>query len=214
VADIFREIEEDLRAERMQQLWKRYGNWVIALAALLVIATGVYSWWRDHQVKVHAAEGERYAAALQLADQGDTASAAAAMAAIAKEAGAGYATLADLSAASLEGERGDIDGALARYDALAANQSAEKSFRDLATLLGAYYRVDREPLAKLNERLQPLTSDDNPWRYSARELIGLAQLKAGDQAAARTSFQKLADDATAPSGVRARAAEILASLNS
>src|SRR6185312_14041099 len=79
LADIFREIEEDLRAERMQQLWKRYGSWVIALAALIVIGAGVFSWWRDHQTKVRAAEGERYAAALQLADQGDAASAAAAM---------------------------------------------------------------------------------------------------------------------------------------
>jgi hypothetical protein len=213
LADIFREIEEDLRAERMQQLWKRYGSWVIALAALIVIGAGVYSWWRDHQTKVRAAEGERYAAALQLADQGDTAAAAAAMAAIAKDAGAGYATLADLTAAGLEGERGDIDGALARYDALAANSSVDKSFRDLATLLAAYYRVDREPLDSLRQRLQPLTADDNVWRYSARELVALAELKAGDQAAARTSFQKLADDALAPAGLRARAAEMLASFN-
>ena len=197
----------------MQQLWKRYGSWVIALAALLVIGAGVYSWWRDHESKLRAAEGERYAAALQLADQGDTASAAAAMAAIAKDAGGGYATLADLTAAGLEGERGDIDGALARYDLLAANASADKSFRDLATLLGAFYRVDREPLDRLRQRLQPLAADDNVWRYSARELIGLAELKTGDQTAARTSFQKLADDPSAPAGVRARAAEMLASLN-
>ena len=198
----------------MQQLWKRYGNWVIALAAFIVIGAGAYSWWRDHETKLRAAEGERYAAALSLADQGDLASAAAGMAAIAKDAGAGYATLADLEAASLEGEHGDVDGALARYDALAANSSADKSFRDLATLLGAYYRVDRESLDSMRQRLQPLTAEDNPWRYSARELIGLAELKAGDQAAARTSFQRLADDATAPPGLRARAAEMLASLNS
>ena len=197
----------------MQQLWKRYGNWVIALAVLVVVAAGAFSWWRDHETKLRAAEGERYAAALQLADQGDTASAAAAMAAIAKDAGAGYATLADLTAAGLEGERGDIDGALARYDSLAANGSADKSFRDLAVLLGAYYRVDREPLDQFRQRLAPLTADDNVWRYAARELVALAELKAGDQAAARGDFQKLADDATAPAGVRARAAEMLASLN-
>lgn len=197
----------------MQQLWKRYGNWLIALAALIVIGAGGFSWWRDHEAKLRAAEGERYAAALQLADQGDIASAAAGMAAIAKDAGAGYATLAELQAASLEAEHGDIDGALARYDALAANGKADKSFRDIATLLGAYYRVDRDSLDQMRQRLEPLATDDNPWRYSARELIALSELKAGDQAAARTSFQKLADDATAPSGVRARAAELLASLN-
>jgi hypothetical protein len=159
VADIVREIEEDLRAERMQVLWKRYGTLVIAAAALIVAAAGGYSWWREHQAGIHAVEGERYAAALSLADQGDKASAAAAMAAIAKDSGAGYATLADLSAAALEADRGDVEGALARYDALAANGSADKNFRDLATLLAAYYRVDREAPDAFGRRLQPLTAE-------------------------------------------------------
>jgi hypothetical protein len=213
VADIFREIEEDLRAERMQLLWKRYGAVVIALAVLIVAAAGGYSWWRDHEAGIHAAEGERYAAALALADQGDKASAAAAMVAIAKDAGAGYATLSELSAAALEGDRGDVDGAIARYDALSKNESVDKNFRDLAVLLGAYYRVDRDAPDAFARLMTPLTAEDNPWRYSARELIGLSQLKAGDEAGARTSFQHLSDDATAPAAVRARAAELLASLN-
>jgi hypothetical protein len=197
----------------MQLLWKRYGTLVIGLAALIILAVAGYKWWDDRQAGVRAVEGERYAAALSLADQGDKASAAAAMAAIAKDAGAGYATLADLSAAALEADRDDIDGALARYDALAKNDSADKNFRDLATLLGAYYRVDREPPDSLSARLAPLTADGNPWRYSARELIALSQIKAGDQAGARTSLQRLADDPAAPAGLRARAAELLASLN-
>ena len=35
MTDIFHEIEEDLRRERLRKLWDRFGNYLIALALLL-----------------------------------------------------------------------------------------------------------------------------------------------------------------------------------
>jgi len=43
---LFREIEEDLQRDRMAQLWKRYGSWVIALAVVIVIAGAAREGWR------------------------------------------------------------------------------------------------------------------------------------------------------------------------
>ena len=60
--------------------------------------------------------------------------------------------------------------------------------------------------------MQPLTADSSPWRFTALELTGLLAHRANDDTKAKTIFAKLADDREAPQGVRARAAEILASL--
>jgi hypothetical protein len=56
--------------------------------------------------------------------------------------------------------------------------------------------------------------EDGPWRHSARELAGLIALKAGDTPKARDLFKKIADDLGAPQGMRARAAQLLAVLDS
>ena len=62
------------------------------------------------------------------------------------------------------------------------------------------------------ERLQPLTASGNPWRASALDLTAAAKLKAGDRGGALAIYKELADDLSAPQGLRARAAEMAAAL--
>jgi len=57
-----------------------------------------------------------------------------------------------------------------------------------------------------------LINGTSPWRYSAKELSALLAQKSGNKDKARKLFQEIADDATAPSGIRARAAELTAIL--
>ncbi len=214
MTDIFKEIEEDLRAERLQNFWKRYSLAFALVALAIVLGSAGYVGWRDHQQGVRAAEGNKFSAALSLADKGDADAALAALSGVASTSSGGYAVLARLDAASLEAGSGKIDDALKSYDAIAADTKLETVFRDLATLSAGYLRVDRETPEALKSRLQGLTEPTNPWRYSALELLALADLKAGHTAEAKASFTKLADDATAPQNIRARAAELLAALGS
>ena len=42
MSDIFREVEEDVRRERFQKLWKAYGSY--AIAALVLLFAGIGGW--------------------------------------------------------------------------------------------------------------------------------------------------------------------------
>lgn len=212
MADIFREVDEDLRAENARKMWQKYGPYLVGLAALIVLASGAWAYWQQHQAERQAAFATRYAEAVQRAEAGDVDGAATVLTALAQDAGSGYATLARLYQAGLLAKKGDVDGALRLYDLVAGDNDAERLFRDLAILLAASHRVDREDQAALQQRLEPLLQESNPWRASARELAAVAALKAGKRDEAREAFARVADDATAPAGVRARAAEALAAL--
>jgi len=206
---LFREVEEDMRRDRYALLWKKYGTLVMVAAVVIVGATAGAVWWRDHQRGIREKDGDRYAAAALLAQGGKTDEALQAFTALAQDGTSGYRTLARLQEAALLAKKGDVKGAVAVYDALAADSATEKSFRDLATLLGAMASLDSGDPAALTQRLQPLTAEDNPWRYSALELTALLAERAGNTKAARDIYTRLADDAEAPGGIRVRARQML-----
>ncbi len=212
MSDIFREIDEELRRDNLQQLWAHYGRYVIGLAVAAVIVTAGVVGWRQYQLHQREAEGLRYAAALDLARQGKNAEAADAFAVLAKSAGGGRASLARLAEAVAKSQAGDADGAAAIYDQIAADGGADSIFRDVATLISARYALDKgDPKAAMT-RLAPLTAATSPWRGLALELTAAAELKAGDTAKARSDFDALAKDESVSQGIRQRAAEMQAAI--
>jgi hypothetical protein len=212
VADIFREVDDDLKRDRLLALWKRYGNYIIGVAVLIVLATAATVFWRDYQKSQREAEGERFMVARDLAEGERTSEAIAAFAALARDAGAGYATLSGLEEAALRAQSGDDAGALVIYERMAGDSSLDAPYRDLAALLLALHSFDSADPQTLATRLAPLRAADNPWRYTAGELSALLAASGGDEAEAREILTALTSDPNAPPGLRARAAEHLAVL--
>ncbi len=210
MADIFREIDEDLRRDRHVELWKRYGNYIIALALAIVLGTAASVFWRDYAVKQREADSAAFAAATGLVQDDRSGDAIAAFAAISQDAGEGYAQLAPFHEAALLAKAGDRDSAVAAYDAIAEGGSIDGLYRDLATLLSLMLRIDDGEPAALEAGLQPLAADDAPWRYSAREFQALLALRTGDSVKASGILSGLADAPGAPPALRARAIELLA----
>jgi hypothetical protein len=213
VTDIFREIDEELRRDNLLKLWQKYGRYLIALAVAVVAITAGVILWRDHQQWQRQEEGRQYADALAIAQEGKEAAAAAAMDELARSAGGGRAVLARLAEAALKAKAGDRAGAIATYDALAHDGSVDKVYRDMATLLGARYRLDGDDMKSVIDMLTPLLTPDNPWRPTALELTALAQLKSGAKGEARGAFETLAKDKDAPPALQQRAAQMVAALS-
>ena len=61
---LFREVEEDLRHKRLEELWKKHGGLVVAGALALVLAVGGGQGWNAWKAKQRAADSLRYASAV------------------------------------------------------------------------------------------------------------------------------------------------------
>lgn len=207
MSDIFREVDEDLRRDRMESAFKRYGGVMLAAALAVVAATGGTVAWRNWQQSQKEQETTALAAALSQAVQGPD-KGVEALAAFAAKADPGMAALAQLNAAALLAREGKTTEAVAVYDKLSGNAGAAAVYRELAALLSVMHQLESGDPAQLQARLQPLTADANPWRFSAREMTAVLAARAGDKDRARTLFQQLADDSQAPAGVRSRAADL------
>lgn len=214
MSDIFREIDEELRRENLRQLWSRFGKYIIGVAVLAVVVTAAVMGWREYLYRQRQADGVRYAAALQLVEQGKNAEASAAFGELAQSSGGGIAALARLEEAAAKVKTGDVKGAVAIYDRLAANSDADPIFRDVATLLSARYGIEKSDPRAIVARLKPLTNAASPWHGLALELSGVAELKAGNTAKARADFELLTKDSAVSHAVRQRATEMLAAISS
>jgi len=94
VSDIFREVDEEVRKDKFQTLWKQYGVYVYIVVGALVVGTAFNVWWRDYQLNRRLEDSARYLAAVALLDQQRTTEAINGLAALAEGAGTGYAVVA------------------------------------------------------------------------------------------------------------------------
>ena len=210
MSDIFQEVDEEVRRERLEQLWKRYGNYIIAVAIVILAGVGAwrgYTYWEERKA---AESGAAYEAASALADEGKHKEAEEAFAKLATGGTTGYRSLARFREAAQLG-LSDAKAAVAAYDALASDASLGRSMQDLATVRAALLLVDTAPYQELRGRIEPLTAPNRPFRHSARELLAFSAWRAGDSAAARQWIDAVLTDPTTPSSIRNRV-DVLAAL--
>jgi hypothetical protein len=209
VVDIFDEVEEELREERMQELLKKYGGLLFAAALLMIGAVAGWKAWGWYEERRDLAAASGYLAAAARTETTARPEAIAAFQAVAAAAPNGYRILARLREAALRADSGDLQGASALWDQIAADSSADPLLRDLASFTWCLQHADKGDPALLEGRLKPLAAPGNAWRSLAQEQLALLDLRQGHTDAAKTQLRKLADDTTAPNGVRNRASALL-----
>ncbi|TPW25917.1 tetratricopeptide repeat protein [Pararhizobium mangrovi] len=197
----FREVREDLRNERFKQLWNRFGIYLIAALVVLILAIGAYVGYRYWSERQSAQSGDAFAAALSVIDDGKTDQALGDLDKLADTGYGDYPALARLRAAGLMAENGKTDDALKAFKAVANDDDVPQAIRDVARVRGGLILVDHGTYGDAADMVQTLTGDDDPFRNSAREILGLSAWKAGDMKQARTWFEKITSDNQAERGV-------------
>ena len=200
MSDIFREVDEDLRRDRLEMIWKRYGAAIVGAVLVIVAGTAGFVAWRNHQHAEAETQTAQLADALRLAGNAAGPAASDPMPAATpkprrmpcppsrRRSGAGPGTLARFFEAGLRAREGDFAAAVKIYDELTQSSKLEPVYRDLATVLSVMHQVQTGDPGQLTARLQPLMADNNPWRHSARELTALLAIRSGDKAASREAF--------------------------
>ena len=211
MSDIFREVDEELREERLKKAWKRFGPFVVVLALVAVAVTGGTVFWRNYQEQQRQTESDRYFTALEALQAGDEAKALSQFAELSSNAD-GYGLLAELQLAALQAGNGDAEAAAETYRSLADDVDAPVPFRDLASLLLARLEIESGDPADLSARLDPLTAAGSPWRFLARELQVALALRQGDLVTARTLASELSSAGEVPNALRQRMTELSAAL--
>ncbi len=190
---IFREVDEELRGDRMRTFWRNFGPYIIGAAVLVVLAVAANEAWRWWQSSNASRSADQFYAALEAAETNYHAAAQQGLEQVIASGSGGYPTLARFRSASLLAQQGDTAGAIAAYDALAASENNQQ-LRELALVFAANLLVDTGDVPAVQQRVGGLVDPNHPMRNAAREAIGLAQYRAGDLNAALATLNEIASD--------------------
>lgn len=210
MSEIFNEIDEEVRRERLKKLWDKYSLLIIIVAVLIVAGVGGWRAYQYFEGKKAAQAGAAFTAAVELAEQKKHAEAEAAFDKIAATAPAGYRNLARLRAAT-EAAAVDPQKGVKLYDAIAADRAVPAQDRDLATLKAGQLLVDSAAYNDMVQRLEPISGPGAIYRHTARELLALSAWRANNVAATRQWIEQINLDPETPASLRNRA-EVLQAL--
>jgi hypothetical protein len=204
--EFIREVDEEYRRDQIAKIWQRYNGVIIGVVVLIVAAVAGWRFWQHTQETRAQAAAARYEDALRLSTEKKGEESQATFEAMVKEnGGTGYDLLARFRLAAELGQQNPENGASA-FDALANDANVKPLWKDLARLRAAWLRIDTADQAKVRQALEPLAAPTNAWRHSARELLGLSGLKAGEMDYAGRWFDQIAADRDTPSSLRQRLA--------
>lgn len=210
MADIFEEVEEGLRQERISVLWKKYGIFAYLAAALLIGGVALNEYLKVRTASTIEQNAARLEAALNEVDARNYEAAAADLTALVAD---GIAP-SPVAAHFLAGVRLDGNG-----DAIAAAEvlegivgEASDPTEKLALIKAAYLKADTLSRTELEAFLAPLAEDQSAFSALASELLAAKALQDGDIEFARREFNFLRFAQNVPPGVATRARQALEAL--
>ncbi|MER9318150.1 tetratricopeptide repeat protein [Mesorhizobium sp. M0659] len=200
-----REVNDEIRREKAQVLWDRFGPAILVLAVLVVLGTAAFVGYRYWDETRANRSGDAFSQALKLANDGKSDEALTALEQLEKDGYGAYPLLARMRAATVKADKGDFAAAVADFDGVAADTAIPQGIRDMARLRAALLLVDHGSFADVSSRVEALTADNNTLRHTAREALGLAAWKEGKTQDALKLFDQIAADDGAPRNARQRA---------
>ncbi len=180
MTDIFHEVDEEVRRDKAAEFWKKYQNFILGAALLIVLAAAGFRYWQYEKEKAEQAAGDQFQAAIASYEAGKLGEANGALAKLLAEAPGGYPVLAEMTEAGAKAASNPA-AAISAFDAIAGDASVDPLFRDAAKLRAAFLRLDQPKEEQAGAAaLTSLAGGDGPYRLTARLALGALAISRGE----------------------------------
>jgi hypothetical protein len=199
MTDILAEVDEAMRRERVEKLWRQHGKTALLLLGMIVLGTAIGSAWRHWNNSVNATQT---AALMEMIDSaefpGNIESGT-------EDFRPGLRGIGLLTAAGAYLKQDKPDEALALYEQ-AASSAAPDDLRHLAIIMSVRLHDDKGTDQDLIAMLSPvIKSKTSPWRYHARMQAADLSARKGDYETANAHLNTVLDANEAPESMMQRA---------
>mgnify|MGYP001362497414 CR=1 FL=1 len=188
MSELFREIQEDIRRERFDKIWRSVGRFAVWGSIALIAATTVYVVWDNYTQRQVEAKTAQLLRGTERLNSSDYKGAIPIFSAMADDNESSYYSLAMLQKAAAQELNGDSEAAKKTYLALVKHQSGkdESKLSEQAKL----------KIAENNAAIE--VSKDSPFYHTLAEQNAWHLLKSGKKSEAAEVFANLVNDKDSP----------------
>ena len=202
------EVTEEVRRDKMFDLYRRYG-WIAVVAVLLLVGVAASNEWQRAQARTDSeALGDALVAALELDSASDR---SAALQKISVVTADGEAIVRLLTAAELVSEDRRQD-ALAVLNSIDENPDVQTIYRQIAEFKALVISAKIHDSEDRRQGFKSLIDSGSVLRLLCEEQLALIEIDAGERDAALMRLQTLLQDSEVTPGMRRRVSQIITAL--
>ena len=206
---LLREVVEDVKNEQLQQLWNKYGLYIIIAVAFVLTATISFESIKNWKERKNQELSNAYSVAMSLQNQGRLDESLDVYNSLAKNDSGIYDDLAKMQIANIYLEQDKKDDALAVLSTMADSSDTIHQMKKIATLKLISYKLDdNTPADEINNLLAKVSVDDEDSDI-AKELRAMLYIRENDLTKAKEEYQKIVSSANAPEALKYRALDMI-----
>ena len=208
MSDILRQVDEDLRKERLTSLWNRFKIYIISITLLLIVTVSVYQYLEISEYNEKVSTIENY----YKASNNGSIDEILGKLEIIKTTNEFSQNLIDLKMADIHLVKGNTDLGLKKLEQIFKSKN-KSILGDLALYKYLMLKIDEVTLDEVNNLIENFNSKENNFNYLFSELVGIKNIIDGQYSEGKIIFESLLNDANVSNEIKIRAEKYINIIN-
>ena len=208
MSDILRQVDEDLRKEKLTGLWNRFKIYIISITLLLIISVSVYQYLEISEYNEKVSTIESY----YKASNNGSIDEMLGKLEIIKTNNEFSQNLIDLKMADILIVKGDIERGSEKLEQIFKNKN-KSILGDLALYKYLMLKIDQVTLNEVNNLIENFNSKENNFNYLFSELVGIKNIIDGQYSEGKIIFESLLNNPSVSNEIKIRAEKYINIIN-
>ena len=191
MANIFNEVDEDIRKERYQNLWSNYGKYIIAFLMLIVIAFSLTQYFQAKNISDNKAILDMYYSAAEGIEKNQLDFANNELEIVYNQKNKMLAALSGFKMSETYLNNNQKEEAILLLEKIVDNRSLESIYRELALYKYIMINFENIDISSIEKKIVSIGVNKNNLHPYFQEIIGIKYLTAGNIEKANSVFTDL-----------------------
>ena len=208
------EVNEELKNEKIKQIWEKYGLFIIAVVTVSLTAAISFETIKGWYNKKFQDISDTYSAAVVLQEQEKYDESNNILKNIEEKADNHiYAQLAQFQRANVLLEQNKTDEAIAILQNIIDNEKSDKSLKEVAIIKIASHKLENANFEDIEALLKGMIDENGNWTVIAQEILAMSAIKHKNLDKAKELYASILANPETPENMKNKAQDMLLLLN-